>query len=387
MSLRVAPHSALIASCRVSAIASQLSPAHPLLYKLRSPIVTGRRPATHTSRRFANTMAPIPSTQKAVLINKTGGTEVLEYITDVPVPTPADGEVLVKNDFLGVNFIDTYFRTGLYKAPQFPYILGREAEGTVVALGPGDTLGLKVGDRVVWMGERAYAEFSTPPAARAVKVPESFKPGIAAAALLQGLTALTLVREAHAVKKGDWVLVHAAAGGTGLLLTQLLRAIGAHTIGTVSTAEKAALAAKNGAEHVINYSHEDVKARVLELTGGAGVIAVFDGVGKDTFDLSLDIVARKGSLVSFGNASGAVPPVTIARLSAKNARLMRPTLFNYIVTREEFTGYVEELFQFIEKDGFEVRVHEVYPLSDVKRAHEDLEGRKSTGKLLLDPSK
>ncbi|KAI1428336.1 hypothetical protein F5Y12DRAFT_55754 [Xylaria sp. FL1777] len=386
MSLRLISHPALTASRRLSAITSQLSLSHPSL-DLRSTILTRKSPTASISRHFTSTMAPVPKLMKAVYITKTGGTDVLEYKTDVPVPTPADGEVLVQNDYLGVNFIDTYFRTGLYKAPQFPYILGREAEGTVVAVGPGDVLDFKVGDRVVWMGEGAYAEFSTTPAAKAIKVPASFKPGTAAAALLQGLTALTLVREAHAVKKGDWVLVHAAAGGTGLLLCQLLRAIGAHTIGTVSTAEKAALAAQNGAEHVVNYSHEDVKARVLELTGGSGVVAVFDGVGQSTFELSLECVARKGSLISFGNASGAVPPFTIARLAAKNVRLMRPTLFNYIVTREEFTGYTEELFGFIEKDGFEVRVHDTYPLSEVKRAHEDLEGRKTTGKVLIDPRK
>lgn len=237
------------------------------------------------------------------------------------------------------------------------------------------------------MGENAYAEYTTAPAARIVKVPANFKPGTAAGALLQGLTALTLVREAHPVKKGDWVLVHAAAGGTGLLLCQLLRAIGANTIGTVSTAAKAELAKQAGATHIINYSHEDVKARVTELTGGQGCIAVFDGVGKSTFDVSLDCVARKGSMVSFGNASGAVPPLTIARLSAKNARLMRPTLFNYVTTREEFVGYAEELFDFITMGALDISVHEVYPLSEVKRAHEDLEGRKTSGKLLLDPSK
>lgn len=332
-------------------------------------------------------MASVPSTMKAVLISKTGGTDVLDYETNVPVPTPIDGNVLVKNDLIGINYIDTYFRTGLYPGPQFPLILGREAEGTVVALGDGDTLGLQVGDRVAYMGECAYAEYTTAPAARTVKVPASFERGTAAAALLQGLTALTLVREAHAVKKGDWVLVHAAAGGTGLLLCQLLRAIGAHTIGTVSTPAKAELARKAGAEHVINYSHEDVKARVMELTGGQGCAAVFDGVGRSTFDVSLDCVARKGSMVSFGNASGAVPPVAIARLAAKNARLMRPTLFNYVTTRDEFVGYAQELFDFITMGALDVRVHEIYPLSEIKRAHEDLEGRKTSGKLLLDPSK
>ncbi|KAI0879338.1 hypothetical protein GGS24DRAFT_439007 [Hypoxylon argillaceum] len=384
MFFRAISHPTLIACRRVSTLSSQLSPSHPRL-NLRPTTITGRSPAG-ISRHYTRTMAPIPSTMKAVYINKTGGTDVLEYKTDVPVPTPIGGSLLVKNDFIGVNFIDTYFRTGLYKAPQFPYTLGREGEGTVVAVGDGDTLGFKVGDRVVYMGEGAYAEFTIARPASTVKVPPSFAPGKAAAALLQGLTALTLVREAHPVQAGDWVLVHAAAGGTGLQLCQLLRAIGAKTIGTVSTPAKAALAAQAGAAHVVNYSHEDVKARVLELTEGAGVAAVFDGVGAATFDLSLECVARKGTVASFGNASGAVPPFAISRLTAKNARLLRPTLFNYVATRDEFTGYTEELFGFIEKDGFDVRVHEVYPLSQVGRAHEDLEGRKTTGKLLLDPS-
>ncbi|KAI0505273.1 hypothetical protein F5B22DRAFT_531783 [Xylaria bambusicola] len=388
MSLRAISHPTSVASRRISALTSQLSQSH-ITVNLRSAEITTRKGFTTTTRSKGKyvKMAPVPNTMKAVYINQTGGTEVLEHKTDVPVPTPIDGEILVKNDFIGVNFIDTYFRSGLYKAPQFPYILGREAEGTVVAVGPGDVLDFQVGDRVIWMGERAYAEFASVPAAKAIKVPASFKPGTAAAALLQGLTALTFVREAHAVKKGDWILVHAAAGGTGLLLCQLLRAIGANTIGTVSTEEKAALATQNGASHVINYSHEDVAARVKELTGGKGCAAIFDGVGKSTFDLSLECVALKGSLISFGNASGAVPPFTITRLGAKNVRLMRPTLFGYISTREEFAAYTEELFGFIEKDGFNVKVHDVYPLSEVKRAHEDLEGRKTTGKLLLDPSK
>lgn len=237
------------------------------------------------------------------------------------------------------------------------------------------------------LSEGTYAEYTAAAAAKAVKIPADLDSKIAAAALLQGLTALTMIREAHHVQKGDWVLVHAAAGGTGLWLCQLLHAVGANIIGTASTAEKVALAKKAGATHVINYSQDDVKSKVLELTGGNGCIAIFDGVGKSTFDLSLDLVARKGTLVSFGNASGAVPPFTIARLSAKNVRLMRTTLFNYIVTREEFEHYVNELFDFIIKDKLDVRIHEVYPLSEIVRAHNDLEGRKTTGKLVLDPSK
>ncbi|KAK7723096.1 NADPH:quinone reductase [Botryosphaeria dothidea] len=328
----------------------------------------------------------IPSTMKGVIIEKTGGTEVLQYKTDLPVPQPKAGEVLVKNDFIGINYIDTYFRTGLYPAPSFPYILGREASGSVVATGSGGELnGLKTGDRIVWMGTGAYAEYTAIPTSHATKVPEGIASDIAAAALLQGLTALTLIREAHPVKKGDWVLVHAAAGGVGLWLCQLLKAVGARTIGTASTTEKIELAKKNGAEVLINYTKDDVVEKVKEVTGGQGVAAVFDGVGKATFDISLESVARKGSMISFGNASGAVPPFTIARLTGKNAKLLRPTLFNYITLREEFDHYTKELFQFIEKDGIDVRIHEVYPLADIARAHQDLEGRKTTGKLLLKP--
>lgn len=330
----------------------------------------------------------IPQTMKGVIIEKTGGTEVLLHKTDLPVPQPKAGEVLVKNDFIGVNFIDTYFRSGLYPAPSFPYILGREAEGTIVAVpSSGELYGLQKGDKVVWMATDGYAEYTAVPASRVVKVPSSLPPQVGAAALLQGLTALTLIREAHAVQKGDWVLVHAAAGGTGQWLCKLLKAVGAHTIATASTPEKLALATKAGAEHVVNYTTEDVKAKVMELTSDKGVVAVFDGVGKSTFDLSLSCLARKGSMLSFGNASGAVEPLAISRLSAKNVRLMRPTLFNFIAEREELEGYTKELFDFIVKEGLEPAVHEVYPLSEVGRAHEDLEGRKTTGKLLLDPSK
>ena len=237
------------------------------------------------------------------------------------------------------------------------------------------------------MAEAAYAEYTAAPADKVIKAPDGLSPKIGAAALLQGLTALTLIRESHHVNKGDWVLVHAAAGGTGLWLCQLLAAVGANTIGTASTDEKVQLAKKAGAKHMINYSHEDVKAKVMELTDGKGCIAVFDGVGKSTFDLSLEIVARKGSLVSFGNASGAVPPVTISKLSPKNCRLLRPTLFNYLVTREEYETFSNELLEFVVKGKVDVRTHEVYPLSEVARAHNDLEGRKTTGKLLLDPTK
>ncbi|KZF23182.1 NAD(P)-binding protein [Xylona heveae TC161] len=326
----------------------------------------------------------IPKTMTGILVEKTGGPEVLQYKTDLAVPTPKEGEILVKNEYTGINFIDTYFRTGLYPSPK-PEILGREASGIVVDVGPGESYSIKKGDRVVYLGTSSYAEYTATPAAKASIVPEQISSQVAAAALLQGLTALTLVRESYAVKKGDWILVHAAAGGVGGWLCQLLRAIGARVIGTASTQAKRDLAKSLGAEFLIDYTTEDLVARVKEITGGQGVAAVFDGVGKSTFDADLELLARKGSLVSFGNASGAVPPFAIARLSAKNITLLRPTLFNYIATREEFDHYVQELFGFIIKDKLSVGIHETYPLKDVARAQIDLEARKTTGKLLLQP--
>lgn len=214
-----------------------------------------------------------------------------------------------------ISLLFSYFRTGLYPSPK-PEILGREAEGTIVAVGPSSSsanlFGLKTGDRVVWMGTGGYAEYTSVLAKAAYAIPSGIAPKLAVAAYLQGLTALTLIREAHHVEKGQWVLVHAAAGGVGLMLCQLLRAIGAHTIGTASTPEKCEQAKKNGAEFVINYTEEkDLEGKILELTGGEGCHAIFDGVGKSTFELDLQVVRRKGTLVSFGNASGAVPPVTL----------------------------------------------------------------------------
>ncbi|KAI9679342.1 MAG: NADPH:quinone reductase [Caeruleum heppii] len=331
-------------------------------------------------------MAPssIPKTMSGVIVEKTGGSEVLQYRTDLPVPSPKEGEILVRNEFVGVNYIDTYFRTGLYPTT-FPHTPGRESEGTVTAVGPNTSTTLREGDRVVMLATSTYAKYTAAPADRALKIPADIPRSHAAAALIQGLTALTLVRESYAVQQGDWILVHAAAGGVGLWLCQILRAIGARTIGTASTEEKMTLAEKNGAGWMVDYSKEDFVGKVKEITGGEGVKAVFDGVGKSTFEGDLEVLARKGTLVSFGNASGAVPPVTISKLSAKNVKLLRPTLYNYLATREEFEHYTDELFGFMVRDKMDVRIHEIYPLKDAARAHDDIEGRKTTGKLLLQP--
>ncbi len=252
----------------------------------------------------------IPKVMSGVLIEKTGGTDVLQYKTDLTVPTPKEGEVLVRNEIIGINYIDTYYRSGLYPAPK-PEILGREAAGHIVALGP-KVDGFTENDRVVWMGTGGYAEYTAAPAAKTVKVPKEISLPDACAALLQGLTAMTITEESHPVDEGDWVLVLAASGGVGGWLCQILKAKGAHTIATVGSQGKVQIAKDAGAEVVLVEGEDDVKAEIMKRTNNEGVRAVFDGVGKSTFDRSLDVVARKGSVVSFGNASGAVEPLTIA---------------------------------------------------------------------------
>lgn len=252
----------------------------------------------------------IPKFMSGILVEKTGGTEVLQYRTDLPVPTPKEGEVLVKNDIVGINYIDTYFRTGLY-ASQKPEILGREAAGHIVSLGP-NVNGFAEQDRVVWMATGGYAEYTAAPAAKTIKIPDSISSSDACAAILQGLTALTLTEESHKVEKGDWVLVTAASGGVGGWLCQILKAKGAHTIATVGSQPKVQVAKDAGAEVVLVEGEADVKAEIFKRTNGQGVIAVFDGVGRSTFDRDLEVIARKGTVVSFGNASGAVEPFAIS---------------------------------------------------------------------------
>ncbi|RDW80453.1 hypothetical protein BP5796_05151 [Coleophoma crateriformis] len=328
-------------------------------------------------------MPPIPKGMKAIVIEETGGPEVMQYKTNWPVPEVKEGQILVKNA-PKLTRIYSYHRSGLYPT-QKPLVLGRDGEGIVTSVGSGNTYGFKEGDRVVYYGASSYAEYTAASAKHSIVIPKEIPDGVACASLLQGLTALTMIRESYAVQKGDWILVHAAAGGVGLWLMQLLRSIGAKTIGTASTKEKLELATKNGATYVINYKEEDVVKRVREIAGPDGVAAVFDSTGKDQFENDLEVVARKGTVVSYGNSSGPVPPFPIAKLANKNVKVLRPKLDNYIYTREEFEAYTNELFDFIVKDKFDVRIHEEYPLQDVKRAHEDLEGRKTTGKLLLRP--
>lgn len=260
-------------------------------------------------------MSSIPTTQKAVVVETTGGPEVLQVRTDYPVPQPTEGQVLVKNSISGINYIDTYFRTGLYPSPK-PEILGREAAGTIVAVGPGAPTphGLKVGDRVVWMKTSGYAEYTAVDAGAAVKLPDGVSDEDIVASFLSGLTVLSLVKETYTVKKGDVVLVHAAAGGAGFLMVQILKDLGAVVIGTAGGPEKVALVKSLGADHVIDYRSEEGKdwvKVVKEITNGRGVDVVYDSVGKDTWEGSLDAVKKKGFVCWFGNASGPVPAFPI----------------------------------------------------------------------------
>ncbi|KAK9466546.1 hypothetical protein V1512DRAFT_263878 [Lipomyces arxii] len=324
----------------------------------------------------------VPTTMKAWIVPHTGGRDVLEF-KDIPVPTVAADQVLVKNSYAGLNFIDSYFRSGLYPHPM-PHIAGREAAGTVVAIGNSVTK-FQVGDRVFWMAGGAFAEYSVISEAGTIGIiPSDIDFKIAAASILQGLTAITQINESYQVKKGDWILLQAAAGGMGLLLAQLMSRIGARVIGTASTDEKAELAKAAGCEFVINYAVEDYVAKVKDLTNGSGVNAVFDGVGKSTFDGSFECLARKGTFVTFGNASGAVPPFSLTRLSAKNIKITRPTLFQAIATPEDLTHYTEMLWNAIRDGGLNIKIFKVYPLADYAAAAEDLEERKSVGKLVLE---
>ncbi|KAJ9149932.1 Quinone oxidoreductase [Pleurostoma richardsiae] len=308
-----------------------------------------------------------PSTQKAIVVDK-------------------EGQVLVKNTVSGINFIDTYFRTGLYPSSK-PEVLGREAAGQVVALGPAtERYNLKVGDRVVWLGNSGYAEYTATPAAKTVKIPDGLSDETTVASFMSGLTALTLTREAYEVRSGDWVLLHAAAGAAGFLMSQMLKAAGANVIATAGGPEKTAVVRSLGVDHVIDYRSKDggdwVKA-VKEITDGRGVDVVYDSVGKDTWEGALDVVKRKGTIVWFGNASGPIPPLPLNRLSPKCIKIARPTLFGYIATREEFEYYSSELFRLLACGELQVKIHNIYPLAEVQQAHRDLESRRTIGKLLL----
>ena len=320
---------------------------------------------------------------RAIQIQSCGGPEVLT-LADLPTPEPGPGQIRVRLAGTGVNFVETYQRTGYYPMP-LPHVPGAEGAGTVSAVGP-DVSGVAVGDRVASVNlAGAYAEEALVAADRVLPVPDGIDTETAAAAMLQGMTAHYLLHDSYPVRAGDTVLVHAAAGGMGLLLTQLATRLGATVIGTVSTVEKERLAREAGAAHVIRYTEVEVAPEVRRLTNGEGVAAVYDGVGKDTFDGSLASLRLRGSMVLYGAASGPVPPLDPQRLQAAGSVfLTRPTLVHHVVTAADLRRRGSDLFGWI-ADGLSVRVHDRYPLADAARAHTDLESRRTTGKLLLVP--
>jgi NADPH:quinone reductase len=321
---------------------------------------------------------------EAIQVQKTGGPEVLT-LTDVPAPKPGANEALVQIKAIGVNFIDVYFREGRYPA-QLPFIDGQEAAGIVTEVGSGVT-SLKAGDRVAYSGRLgSYAEYAVVAADRLVNIPDQLDFRQAAAAMLQGMTAHYLTHSSYPLKCGETALIHAAAGGVGLLAVQMAKMLGARVIGTAGTPEKAQLARDAGADEVILYRDQDFGEETKRLTDGKGVHVIYDGVGKDTFDKDLEILRPRGYLVLFGGSSGAVPPFDLIKLSQKGSLFItRPTLAHYIATRQELEQRANDVLGWIASGKLKLRIEHTYPLSDAAQAHRDLEGRKTTGKLLLLP--
>ena len=321
---------------------------------------------------------------KAIQVKQVGGPEAMQ-VAELPVPQPKPNEAVVKLAASGVNFIDVYFREGRYKAP-LPLTLGQEGAGVVTAVGA-EVKSVKAGDRVAWAGLLgSYAEYAAVAVDRLVPIPEGVTDQQAAAAMLQGMTAHYLSHDTYQLKRGETALVHAAAGGVGLLLVQMAHNIGARVIATVSTTEKAKLARDAGADEVILYTQSDFETETKRITGGKGVDVVYDSVGKTTFDKGLNILRPRGMMVLFGGSSGAVPPFDpITLLQKGSLYVTRPTLVNYIATREELVAHSGAVFGMITAGMLKLRIEHTYPLSEVQRAHRDLEGRKTTGKLLLIP--
>ena len=320
---------------------------------------------------------------KAIQINKTGGPEVLELV-ELPTPKPKANEIVVKISTVGVNFIDIYLREGRYPSP-LPFVDGQEAAGTVSEVGAA-VKSWKLGDRVAYIGVMgSYADYSVVPADRLVRVPEKITLQQAAAAMLQGMTAHYLTHSSYPLKRGETVLIHAAAGGVGLLLVQMSKNLGARVIGTVGTAEKAKLAREAGADDVIIYTEQDFETETKRLTGGEGVHVIYDGVGKSTFEKDFNLLRPRGWLVLFGGASGAPPAVDLSKLAKGSYFLTRPTLFHYVATSEELQRRAGDVLKMISDGKLKLRIEHVYKLPDAQQAHRDLEGRKTTGKLLLVP--
>lgn len=323
---------------------------------------------------------------RAIVIHETGGPEVMRW-EEVDPGAPGMGEVLLRHEAVGLNFIDVYHRTGLYPLPQLPAIIGMEGAGIVEAVGEGVTE-VAVGDRVAYAGmpPGAYAEKRRIAAHRLVRLPEAIPSATAAAMMLQGMTARYLLRGCYPVKAGDTILIHAAAGGVGLIVCQWASHMGATVIGTVGSEEKARLARENGCLHPIVYATEDFSARVREITGGRGVDVVYDSVGRATFMKSLDCLRPMGMMVSFGQSSGSVPPFDTSILAAKGSLfLTRPSLMTYTARREDLLAHAKDLFDVVGRGAVTVAVRGRYPLAEAARAHQDLEGRRTTGSSILVP--
>ena len=320
----------------------------------------------------------------AIQVKQPGGVDALELV-DLPIPQPKPNEAIVKIAAAGVNFIDIYLREGRYKAP-LPFVNGQEAAGTVSAVGA-EVKSVKPGDRVAYTSvPGSYAEYAAVPADRLVLIPKGVSDREAAAAMLQGMTAQYLAYDSFPLRKGDTALIHAAAGGVGLLLVQMAHNIGARVIGTVSTEEKAKLAREAGADEVILYTKSDFEAETKRLTGGKGVDVVYDSVGKTTFEKGLNLIRPRGMMVLYGGSSGAVPPFDPIALTQKGSLfLTRPSLQHYIITRDELMARATAVFNMIGAGKLKLRIEHTYKLEDAQQAHRDLEGRKTTGKLLLIP--
>jgi NADPH2:quinone reductase len=321
---------------------------------------------------------------RAIQMTQTGGPEVL-VLRELPTPTPGPGQALIKIEASGVNFIDVYLREGRYPA-QLPFIPGQEAAGVVAAVGP-EVRSVKAGDRVAWCGvPGTYAEFAVAPAAGLIAIPQGVNTQQAAAAMLQGMTAHYLSHSTYPIQKGDTVLVHAGAGGVGLLLIQMAKRLGARVLTTVSTEAKAALAREAGADEAILYTHEDFAAKVKELTGGKGLPVVYDSVGKTTFEGSLACLRPRGTMVLYGGSSGAVPPFDLIQLSTRGSLyITRPTLKDYTASRAELEQRAGDVLGWVADGSLKLRLEHSYPLADAAQAHRDLEARKTTGKVLLMP--
>ncbi|XP_078155826.1 groES-like zinc-binding alcohol dehydrogenase family protein [Carex rostrata] len=337
------------------------------------------------STRASLSSASAPAMVKAIRVHELGGPEVLKW-EEVELGEPKEGEIRVKNKAIGVNFIDVYFRKGVYKAAAFPFTPGMEAVGVVTAVGPGLT-GRQVGDVVGYAGQPmgSYSEEQILPASAVVTVPSSIDYSVAASVMLKGMTAHMLLRRVFKVEEGHKILVHAAAGGVGSLLCQWGKALGATVIGTVSTEQKAAQASEDGCDHVIISTKEDFVAKVNEITEGKGVDVVYDSIGKDTFQGSLSTLKSRGYMVSFGQSSGTPDPLPLSELAAKSLFLTRPSLMAYTATRDELLQSAGELFTNVALGTLRVRVNHTYPLSEAARAHADLEARKTSGSIVLIP--